>query len=151
LEDYYYSVPYKLVGEMVDVRYTDLIVEIFHKNKRVASHQRSDSTSKFVTVEDHMPKHHRDYKGWSQERFMTWANTIGPSTAEVIYQVLQSRKHLYQSFRSCLGILSLAKKYTNNRLELASRKALSLRTFSYKSISNILKNNLAQMLPSVDF
>lgn len=126
LEGHYYSVPYGLVGESVDVRYTDRTVEILRKNKRVASHQRNDTRAQFTTLTEHMPRSHQDYKGWTQERFMTWANRIGPSTAEVVYHVLNSRKHQSQSFRSCLGILSLAKKYTDIRLEDAARKALSI-------------------------
>jgi transposase len=137
-------VPYALVRELVDIRYTDRTVEILHKNKRVASHQRNDARGQFTTTTDHMPNNHKYYNGWTQERFMTWANRIGPSTANVIHHVLHSRKHLFQSFRSCLGILNLAKKYTNVRLEDAARKTLSINAFSYKSIANILKNNLEQ-------
>lgn len=53
LEGHYYSVPYALAGAKVDVRYTDFIVEILCKNKRVASHQRNDTRAQFTTLRTH--------------------------------------------------------------------------------------------------
>ena len=44
-----------------------------------------------------------------------------------------------QSYRSCMGLLKLADKYSVDRLEAACRKALSFTAApSYKSIKNIL-------------
>jgi hypothetical protein len=36
--DHYYSVPSKLIREMVEARITSATVEVFHKGQRVASH-----------------------------------------------------------------------------------------------------------------
>ena len=40
VERHAYSVPYQLIREQVEVRYTTNTVEIFHRGKRVASHRR---------------------------------------------------------------------------------------------------------------
>jgi hypothetical protein len=43
----YYSVPYNLVQELVEVRSTPTTVEIFHKGQRVASHLRGQTRKHF--------------------------------------------------------------------------------------------------------
>ena len=55
----WYSVPYSLTGEQVDVRSTPATVEIFHRGKRVASHLRSRERNKPVTQNEHRPKSHQ--------------------------------------------------------------------------------------------
>jgi transposase len=49
-------------------------------------------------------------------------------------------------YRSCLGILRLAKTYSNERLEAASQRALQLQAYSYQSLRSILKNSLDRQL-----
>ena len=44
VEHHVYSVPYQLVREQVEVRYTTNTVEIFHRDKRIASHRRRYTT-----------------------------------------------------------------------------------------------------------
>jgi hypothetical protein len=52
-------------------------------------------------------------------------------------------------YRSCLGILRLAKTYSAERLEAARQRALQLQAFSYQSLRSILKNSLdRQALPT---
>ena len=46
-----------------------------------------------------------------------------------------------QAVKSCLAILSLAKKYSNERLEAASQQALLLEQPYLKVITNLLVNN----------
>ena len=44
-----------------------------------------------------------------------------------------------RSYRGCMGVLKLAERYSNDRLEAACKKALSYTASpSYKSIKNIL-------------
>jgi transposase len=56
----YYSVPYQLVNQTLDVRLTTTAVECLHKNKRVASHLRLQRQGQYATVVAHMPKSHQD-------------------------------------------------------------------------------------------
>jgi transposase len=145
---HYYSVPYQLVKKQLDMRITDNTVECFYRNKRVASHVRSFFEGSHTTVREHMPKSHQKYAEWSPQRFIRWAEKIGPSTAGVITRVLSSRRHPQQSYRSCLGILRLEKPYGDKRLEAACGRALLLGSCRYKSIESILKHGLdARPLP----
>ena len=147
VDGHYYSVPYQLVKKQLDVRFTAATIECFHKDERVASHLRSDLKGRHTTVAEHMPKSHREYAEWTPQRLIRWAEKTGPATAGVIQQILQRRNYPQQGFRSCLGIMRLAKGYSDERLEAACRRALTIGALSYKSIESILKKGLDQLSP----
>ena len=143
-DSHYYSVPHQLIGKLIDVRITATTVECFYKSRPVASHIRSYLKGRHTTLKEHMPKSHQQWAKWNPQRFINWAAKIGPHTAELIEVILNSRKHPQQGFRSCLGILRLAKSYDEQRLEAACRRALIIGGTSYKSVASILKYNLDQ-------
>ena len=120
VEGHYYSVPYALVREQIEVRITGATVECFHKGVRVASHLRNQKRGAHSTHREHMPLSHQRYLEWTPSRMIGWAEKIGPSTAALFQEILTSRPHPQQGFRSCLGILRLAKGYSPDRLEAAS-------------------------------
>jgi transposase len=144
-EKHYYSVPYNLIGKEVDIRSTEKVVEIFYRRIRQASHRRSQAQGRYSTQNEHMPPAHQKYSDWSPERFLRWAEEVGPHTTQLIAAVLDARRHPQQAYRSCLGILGLGKRYTNDRLEAACRRALPTGIRSYKGIRNILENKLDQL------
>jgi len=139
---HYYSVPYRLVGQQVDVRLSGSTVELFCRGKRVASHRRSERRGHHSTVVEHMPKAHRDYAQWTPERLVRWAAKTGPAVAEVVETVLASRAHPQHGFRPCLGILRQGQHYGEERLEAACRRALAIGSPSYQSVRSILEKGL---------
>lgn len=141
-ENRYYSVPFQLRGEKVDIQANALSLEIMHKNKRVTSHIIRDGKGLYSTKSEHMPKSHRAYSEWSPSRFMSWAEKIGDSTERLVTAILEERPHPEMGFRSCLGILRLEKQYGADRLEKASARAFFARARSYKHVEAILKNGL---------
>lgn len=142
LHGHYYSVPYRLVREKVEIRYTQHVVEIFHEGVRVASHVRSDTKGRATTALEHMPLPHRRYAEWSPERFTSWARKIGPQTEALITAVLARYPHPALAYRSCLGILRLENRYGAPRLERAAERTLTYGGASYKSVSHVLKAGL---------
>lgn len=150
IEGHYYSVPYPWVKQQLDARITAQTVELFYQGQRLASHPRSWLKGRHTTVNAHRPESHRQYGDWSPERFMRWADKIGTATGQVIRTVLQERRHPEQGYRSCLGILRLAKAYSDARLEAACTRALLLGTYRYKSIESILKHGLDCRSVAVD-
>ena len=64
----YYSVPYNLVQELVEVRSTPTIIEIFHKSQRVASHLRAHGHGHAVTIVEHRPRSHQAHLEWTPSR-----------------------------------------------------------------------------------
>jgi transposase len=141
-DNHWYSVPYALTQQEVEVRATAATVEIFHRGLRVASHARSPVPHAATTVDDHRPKAHQRHLEWTPSRLVEWAKTIGPATAELFDRMIASKRHPEQGYRSCLGILRLSKQYSSQRVEAAARRAIALRACSYKSIQSILKCNL---------
>lgn len=142
IDRHYYSVPYQLAGQQLEARYTATIVELFQNGKRIASHLRSFVAYRHTTVPDHMPKSHQAHLEWTPSRLIHWGETIGTATAEVIRSILENKPHPEMGYRACLGILRLAKTYSNQRLEAASQRALQLQACSYSSLRSILKRSL---------
>ena len=142
VENHFYSVPYALVNQSVEVRLTQHTVEFFQAAKRVAAHPRSDLAGRFTSLEEHRPKSHQRYLQWTLGRMVEWASTIGVDCARVVETILLDRPHPEQGFRSCLGIIRLGKAAGHARLEAACRRALHFHTCSYLSIKSILENRL---------
>jgi hypothetical protein len=109
-DKHYYSVPHTLRGKEVEIRATEKTVEIFYRRQRQASHARVRSPGRYSTQREHMPPAHQYVDGWSPERFLRWAEDSGPHTAALVAAVLDGRRHPQQAYRTCLGVLSLAKR-----------------------------------------
>jgi transposase len=142
VDRHYYSVPYQLIHQKVEVRFTETTVEIFFKGRRVASHLRSYRPGKPTTVSEHMPKSHQKYLEWTPSRLIAWAAKIGPSAQTLVTSILETRPHPEQGYRSCLGLLRLGKRYAPERLEAACARALRMKAYSYKNVESILKTGL---------
>jgi transposase len=147
VDKHYYSVPHQLLREKVWARVTARTVEIFHKGKRVAAHVRSSSNRRHTTIGEHMPSAHRRYADWTPERLRRQAGEVGSSTSALVEIILRERRHPEQGFRSCIGILRLAKTHGRERLEAACARALEINARSYSSLKSILKNNLDRRRP----
>ena len=137
IEGHYYSVPYQYVHEEVEARILETSIEILRKGHRIATHVRSNVAGKHSTLSEHRPKKHQDLE-WTITRFTEKGRTIGPSTATLLERILQSRKHPELGYRSCLGVLRLGNRYTNERLEAACRRAVAMNACSYRSIKSML-------------
>ena len=142
VEGHYYSVPYTHLKSELDVRITAMTVEMFRKNRRVASHVRNRKKYGYTTLIEHMPDSHKHYAEWSVERLVGWAQEAGGQTAEVITRIIESRPLPQQGFRPSLGIMNLGKSYGMDRLEAACNRALAINALTYKSIKSILKSGL---------
>lgn len=145
VDGHFYSVPYQLVKKQVEVRIAAYSIEVLHGGKRVTIHSRSFMKGKFTTINEHRPKSHQKYLEWTPLRIVNWAKQTGPSTAELVGTIMATRPHPEQGFRSCIGIISLGKKYTPERLENAARRALRIQACSYKSVKSILERGLDRM------
>jgi transposase len=146
----YYSVPYQLVGQKLDVRLTQNIVEIFHRGKRVVSHRRAYGKGQYVTEHTHRPKSHQKHLEWTPSRLIHWGQSIGPNTGILVERILERKKHPEQGYRSCLGLLSLSKRYSKERMEAAALRALTIGACSYTSVKSILQTRIEQTALSLE-
>jgi transposase len=95
-----------------------------------------------------MPKSHRAHLEWTPGRFLNWAVEIGPCTRDLVQQLLTGRPHPEMGFRSCLGLLSLEKRFGRQRLEAACQRALVLGSPTRRSVLSLLEQGLdSQPLP----
>ena len=137
-----YSVPHQLGRREVDVRITAHTVEIFHKHRRVAAHLRIHARGGYSTESSHMPAAHRAHAGWTPSGLIAWGGRNGPHTAAFVEQLLNSRPHPEQGYRSCLGLKDLLRVYGGERLEAACCRALRIGTLTYRSVKSILATGL---------
>lgn len=137
-----YSAPYRLVREEVDVRMTETLVEVFHKGSRIASHHRAFRKGQMVTDPLHRPKAHQKHMEWTPSRLIAWGASIGPNTGKFVEGIMARFPHPEQGYRSCLGVLSLSKRYTPQRVESAAARAVALGAYSYQSLKSILEKGL---------
>jgi len=132
-----YSVPYQLIHEAVEARYTASIVEVYYKGRRVTSHRRRYD-GKPSTLAEHMPRSHQAHAEWTPSRLIGWAEKAGPATGRVVAEILKSRPHPEQGYRACLGLIRLGRRYGDDRLDAACARAERLRSYSYRTVKNIL-------------
>jgi transposase len=143
----FYSVPYQLIKELVEIKMTSNMAEIVFKGKRVALHHRSAGKYIYVTDQSHLPRSHREYLEWTPERITGWAATIGSNTTTLVTEIMNSKAHVEQGYRACLGVIRLTKSYPAERMEAAAKRALSYKAVSYKSFKSILEKGLDHTEP----
>lgn len=140
-KSFFYSVPHELIRQQVDIRATDRTIEIFHRGKRIAVHQRRYGGRCYGTHPEHMPSSHRRYAQWTPDRFRQWAASIGPETEGLIIAVLANRPHPEQGFRTCLGILRLYRDLSRERAEVISARAIEIGGLTCKSVAALIANH----------
>ncbi len=142
IDGHYYSVPHRLVRQEVEARITATTVEILPRGQRVASHPRSDRRGTHSTLTEHMPKAHQAHRDWSPGRLLAWAQRIGPNTRALVHHQLTHKPHPEMGYRACLGLMALARKYGEDRLEAACARAVRVNARTYRSVLSILKTSL---------
>ena len=143
LEGHHYSVPHDLIRQQLWARLTASTVEIFRGGRRVACHRRAaPGDMGATTLNDHRPASHRRHAEVTPQGLRERAARIGPATAILVDVVLRDRPHPEQGFRSCLGILRLARSHGAERLEAACDRALAINARTLTSVRSILLNRL---------
>ena len=141
-EQHYYSVPHQHVGQAVELRITATTLEVLLRRQRIAAHPRSHHAGGFTTAAEHMPASHRAHRQWTPAKLIAWGERIGAATAAVVRWQMEHRPHPEQGYRSCLGLMRLARQYSDARLEAACARAQSIRAPNYRSVKSILECGL---------
>lgn len=145
VEGHYYSVPHALLRQAVEVRLTAKLIEVYCRGKRIASHVRSQQVGAATTVFDHMPVAHQKHQSWTPAGLRRWASEVGPQTQALVSRLLDSKPHPEQGYRSCLGLMALAREYGQARLEAACQRAVAIGSPSRRSVADILKSGLDRL------
>jgi len=147
LEGHYYSVPHHLLRQEVRIRASETMVEIFQHGEQVALHPRSSAQGRFSTRAEHMPPNHRFVLNADADWFQRKAKEIGPHTLAYIQALLRSRRYPQHAYRSCLGILNLARKAPQLRVEKACQTLLEADLLSYRDLKAELERLEADKTP----
>jgi len=144
---HYYSVPERLSGQLCAAFYNATSVEIFHENARICTHPRNYNKSrKYTTTPEHLPRHHLEYMKWTPDRFQSWSHETGPNVEAFILSLLDTARHFTHSYRLCMALMSLRKRYTNLRLDRACQMVLGTGSNNTKRVVSILEKG-TDLLP----
>lgn len=142
-EKNYYSVPYKYISKEVDLKIYQDRIEIYHDKLLITSHRLVfNQIGFYMTNSNHMPINSNAYTEWNSKRYLNWAKNKGPYTYQVIYNLFKDQEVEQRHYRTAHSILSLADKYSDQRLESACEYALSIYSRPrYKNVKDILISN----------
>ena len=146
----YYSVPYRLIGKRLKIKYTSTKINIYDENEVVAAHERFLGKGlKYITIQDHLATKHKYLAEWNPQKFMATATAISPIVAQYIAKILARETYPEQSYKSCSGVLNFAKRVGHARLTNACKRADSFGVYNYGIIDQILKSK-ADYIPFED-
>lgn len=141
-DKHYYSVPHRYIGKKVKLIYSVSNVSVFLNHERIALHRRNFRNFAYSTIKEHLPSSHQFVADWNPAKFTTWAAGISPKVEAYIKKIIESKVYPEQAYRSCVGILSFARKAGNERLIKAVERASHYGVYNYKTIKNIIEGKL---------
>lgn len=141
-DKHYYSVPFQYIRKKVKLLYSVSTVVIYHKYNQIAVHKREPKPFHYTTNPEHLASTHQFVTEWTPQRFINWGASIDQYVKEFIIRLLEQRVHPEQAYKSCLGVLSFAKKVGDERLTAACKRALDYEIYNYRTIETILQKGL---------
>jgi transposase len=150
-DKHYYSVPFSYIGKKVNIIYSKNNVEIYYEGRRIAFHNRIVLKYGYTTIKEHMPSSHQFMTEWNPLRFLSWGRSIGESCEGYIMKILEKKQHPEQSYKTCLGILSLSKRVDHSRLDNACKRALGYERYNLAIIKSILERGLDNLTDDETF
>jgi transposase len=137
-DKHYYSVPYTYIGEKVQVIYTRTLVKIFCRNSLVAAHERTVGFG-YTTVSEHLCSAHRFYRERSPEYYIQAAGKKSSVLEELITAIFSHTNRPPElSYKTCDGLLSLARKTEPGRFEKACRIAMDAGKYSCRFVQSLV-------------
>ena len=144
-DKHYYSVPFRFIGKKVKIHYSKFEVEVFYKYEKIAEHVRTKSRHNYTTKEEHLGSQQKAILEWNPEKFLEDGRAIGEIVEYYIGQVLMKKTYPEQAYRSCMGILSFAKRKSNQVLIDACKRAHYLGRYSYTAIEDIILSGVTSL------
>lgn len=138
----YYSVPFRYIGQHVEVQYNSEDVEIYYNSQRIAIHKRNYRKGSYTKKDEHLSSSHKFYQDWSPGYFLSWAKKSGDYVEAYVGKLLQQASYPEIAYKQCLGVINLKALYTPQRLDNACKIALNQSRHGYHIIKNILANKM---------
>lgn len=137
----HYSVPWKLVGQKVEMRISEHFVEVFHRGERVAVHPRRTALPGYSTLPEHMPENHRAFLQGTLEQLLQRGKALGPSVSRYMEELVISRTFPEQAYGACRGVVSLSRRYSPAQIEAACARLLRWNRIGYRFLREELKKD----------
>jgi transposase len=134
-----FSVPWTLVQREVWLRATTRSVEIFHDDRCVATHARTDRRR--TTDEAHLPPGRRDFRHRCRDVWVERAQRVGPATFALVQDVFDADPVL-SHLRQVQAIVTHLERHPRERAEATARLARRVGDYSYQWVKHVLANAL---------
>ena len=148
-EGNYYSVPFQftmLPDKKAQIEVSRKSVKIYYNERIIAEHPRIPKGKGVyrTNIKDMPSVEEVKLMEWNPDRFLSWADKIGPNTRRTIKKVLGSKDIVQRAYIHCRTILQFSDTYGEDELERACEEILANgRTITYINIENIIKRNLS--------
>lgn len=144
-DKHYYSVPYQLIGRKLKVVYTHRMVYCFYEGKQVAVHRRGYTPAGYTTIAVHLCSHHQHYRDRSPEYYLHKGANRSKVLHALMEKIFAQNRYPEQLYRSCDGLLSLARTFDPQHFDNACQIALDHQNYSYGFVKRILENNMSSL------
>ncbi len=124
----FYSAPFALRGQFLEVRITAKTIELFHKQQRVALHlrQQVSQIGRYRTEMLHLPPAHKALLEHLPQALRDEARAIGPETEALVERLFALGNHPLRYLRRVQGLLRMARATSPKDLERAIRTCVFL-------------------------
>ena len=133
-----YSVPYRLIGQRLDVRMTETGVTCFFEGELIKTHTRVKKGRRSTDWADY-PAEKVAFLMRTPAWCLRRARELGPAVSAVV-EALLGVQALHR-LRSAQGVIALAERYGPERLDAACAGALFAGDPSYRTIRGILQSD----------
>jgi len=134
-----YSIPWRYVGQTLDVRLSAAIVRFYSGSELAKTHLRGRAGQRQTDWNDYPPEKAAFFQrspAWCREQ----AAKLGPYVCAAVEELLE--RHQLHHLRQSQGIIRLAETYGEVRLDAACRRALAYGNAQYRTIKTILEKAL---------
>jgi transposase len=137
----FYSVPHRLIGQRVDLRFTASMLETFHGGRRVALHALLTEPGRCSTLAEHRPIAHQRVLDAEPKALLLWAASVGSNTQKMIESHLQDRHDRTNGLHAARRMREMARDHGEARFESACAYALALNITTLRSVKSILASS----------
>ena len=130
-----FSVPWRLIQERVWVRACGRVVEVFHRDERVAIHE--DRGLRRTTMDEHLPTDRRLLRHRGRAFWESRARKVGPETLALVVAVFDQDEVL-SHLRAVQAIVQHLEQFPWIRAEAASRSAREVGDLTHRGVKRIL-------------
>lgn len=145
-----YSVPYRLIGQQVEVTFTETQVRIYYGGECVATHLRTYHRNDHVYVDEHLPPKSREYRAYSAEYFIEKAARISEDFKTIVETIFAGGKPEQVYFRTVQGFFQLQRSSDPILFRKACAIAISQGSLRYKFLQALIKTRCRGFSENID-